>query len=96
MPKKKKRPLFGTIVKMELLKQNMTNRELARSIGIRDSTLSDVIMGRNLSITTKTKIVEALHLPDSVLWLQEGENSLLEYEAGLANGKEEKDRQDCF
>lgn len=74
MPRKKgRRPVFGTIVKMELLKRDMTSRDLARAIGIADSTLCDVIMGRNLSIGTRTKIVEALHLPDSVLTVQNEE-----------------------
>jgi len=74
MPRKKsRRPAFGTIIKMELVRRDMTSRELARTIGIADSTLCDVIMGRNLSRDTRSKIVEALQLPESVLALQSGE-----------------------
>jgi len=74
MPRKKsRRPVFGTIIKMELLKRDMTSRELARTIGIADSTLCDVIMGRNLSQDTRSKIVEALQLPESVLAAQSEE-----------------------
>ena len=70
---------FGRIVKIELLKRDMTNREFAKSIGIKESTLSDVIMGRNLSVTTKTKIVEALQLPGTVLLLKDEDNLPLEW-----------------
>jgi len=58
---------FGTIVKIEMLKRNLTSRELARTIGIAESTLCDILMGRNYSVETRRKIVEALGLPGSVV-----------------------------
>ncbi len=61
---RKRRPAFGLAVKMELLLRGMTSRELARSIGIAESTLCDVINGRNNSVQTKKKISDALHLSE--------------------------------
>lgn len=77
--KKHRHSAFGRIIKLELLKRDMTNREFAKSIGIKESTLSDVIRGRNLSVTTKTKIVEALQLPGTVLLLKDEESLPLEW-----------------
>lgn len=79
MPRKKtRRPAFGTVVKLELIKRDMTSRDLAREIGIADSTLCDVIMGRNRSEATRTKIIEALHLLDSVQTLPEDGGYVME------------------
>ncbi len=60
---RKQRPAFGLAVKMELLRKGMTSRELAGMIGIAESTLCDVISGRNTSERTRKKILEALDLP---------------------------------
>jgi len=62
---------FGTIVKIEMLKQNLTSRELAREIGIAESTLCDVLMGRNYSVENRRKIVKALELPDAVTFVRD-------------------------
>lgn len=62
---------FGTIVKIEMIKRNLTSRELARSIGIAESTLCDVLMGRNYSEESRRKIVEALNLPGSVVSIRD-------------------------
>ncbi len=64
---------FGTIVKIEMLKQSLTSRELAREIGIAESTLCDVLMGRNYSIENRRKIVKALELPDSVMFVHDNQ-----------------------
>lgn len=61
-----KRSEFGMEVKMELIRLGMTSRQLARAVGVADSTLCDVIAGRNHSETTKSKIREVL-----CLWKQE-------------------------
>lgn len=62
---------FGTIVKIEMIKRNLTSRELARSVGIAESTLCDVLMGRNYSEESRRKIVEALNLPGSVVSIRD-------------------------
>ena len=51
---------FGMKVKIRLLEQNMTNRDLARKIGMADSTVCDVIFGRNRRQETQAIIAEAL------------------------------------
>ena len=51
---------FGMKVKIRLLEQNMTNRDLARKIGMADSTVCDVIFGRNRRMETQKVIAEAL------------------------------------
>lgn len=68
MPKKRKSE-FGVFVKVELVQRGMTSRELARSIGLADSTVCDVLAGRNISVHTKRKIVDALNLPQEALEL---------------------------
>ena len=51
---------FGMKVKIRLLEQNMTNRDLAREIGMADSTVCDVIFGRNKRLETQETIAAAL------------------------------------
>ena len=51
---------FGMKVKIRLLEQNMTNRDLAREIGMADSTVCDVIFGRNKRLETQEIIAAAL------------------------------------
>ena len=51
---------FGMKVKIRLLEQNMTNRDLARKIGMADSTVCDVIFGRNRRRETQKIIAAAL------------------------------------
>lgn len=47
-------------VKIALIKNNMTNQELAQKLGYTNSTISDVIFGRNLSQRTKERIAKEL------------------------------------
>ena len=51
---------FGMQVKIALIKNNMTNQELAQKLGYTNSTISDVIFGRNLSQRTKERIAKEL------------------------------------
>ena len=55
-----RRSEFGILVKTELIRQGMTSRQLARAIGVADSTLCDVIAGRNKSEATKQRILDVL------------------------------------
>ena len=60
MRKSKRCTPFGMKVKIRLLEQNMTNRDLARKIGMADSTVCDVIFGRNKRQETQAIIAEVL------------------------------------
>ena len=62
MRKGKRCTPFGMKVKIKLLEQNMTNRDLARMIGMADSTVCDVIFGRNQRTKTQEVIAKALGL----------------------------------
>lgn len=59
-PVRGKKTSFGKKVKMELIRRDMTSRELAKELGIAESTLCDVLAGRNKSEKTRKKIEEAL------------------------------------
>lgn len=59
-----KRTPFGIEIKMELIRRGMTSRDFARSIGIAETTLCDVIAGRNNSVSTREKIVAGLELKE--------------------------------
>lgn len=54
------RSQFGIEVKIELIKQGMTSRQLARKLGMADSTICDVLYGRNTCQQTKQKILDVL------------------------------------
>lgn len=49
-------------VKIRLLEKNMTNKELAGMIGMAESTICDVVFGRNNRPRTQRSIAEALEL----------------------------------
>lgn len=53
---------FGLIVKTELYKKGMTNRELAREIGMTEGTFCDVLAGRNKNPLHQKNISKALEL----------------------------------
>ena len=55
---------FGTKVKIALVKNNMSNQELAEKLGCSNSTISDVIFGRNLSRKTRARIAKELKIED--------------------------------
>lgn len=69
--KSNRRSEFGMEVKMKLIRQGMTSRQLARAVGVADSTLCDVIAGRNRSEITKQRILEVLEQ-----WRREEETEL--------------------
>lgn len=51
---------FGTKVKIALIEQGISSQELAKKIGYTNSTISDVIYGRNCSRMTKQLIAKEL------------------------------------
>lgn len=66
---RKKRSLFGIRVKMELIRLGKTSRQLAREVCLADSTICDVLSGRNTCERTKEKIECVLKR-----WNQESED----------------------
>ena len=58
----KKRPAFGMKVKMELIRLGKTSRQLAKEVGLTDSTICDVLAGRNTCERTKNEIERVLHM----------------------------------
>ena len=64
MRKNKQCTPFGMKVKIRLLEENMTNRDLARKIGMADSTVCDVIFGRNKRQETQEIIAAALGMAE--------------------------------
>lgn len=57
---------FGMKVKIKLIEQNMTSKELARRIGVADSTICDVIFGRNKREKTQRAIAQALEMEEEL------------------------------
>lgn len=57
---------FGREVKMKLIEKNMTNKELAQKIAMADSTICDVIFGRNCNERTKRIIAENLDMDRTI------------------------------
>lgn len=51
---------FGMKMKIALVERGMTNQDLARMIGYTNSTISDVMFGRNSSHATMVLIAETL------------------------------------
>lgn len=58
--KHNQRSEFGIEVKMELIRLGMTSRQQAKALGMADSTVCDIIAGRNKCEKTKDKIKEVL------------------------------------
>ena len=55
---------FGKRVKIRLLEENMTSKDLAQAVGVADSTICDVIFGRNNRKKTQMAIAEVLGIDD--------------------------------
>ena len=55
---------FGKKVKLRLLEIDMTNKELAKEIGMADSTVCDVIFGRNNRKKTQRIIARVLGMDE--------------------------------
>ena len=56
----KKCTSFGVRVKIALIERNMSNKELAKKLGYSNSTINDVIFGRNCSSRTMELIAKEL------------------------------------
>ncbi|HHY73258.1 MAG TPA: helix-turn-helix domain-containing protein [Bacillus bacterium] len=55
-------PLFGIQVKKKLIELNMTQRELARDIGVNENYLTDILRGRRSGRKYKDAIIQRLDL----------------------------------
>ena len=51
---------FGKRVKIRLVEENMTSKELAQAVGMAESTICDVIFGRNNRKKTQMAIAKVL------------------------------------
>lgn len=52
--------LFGKKMKIAMIEQDIPQHQLAKQLGIADSTVSDIIYGRNCCVKTKERIAETL------------------------------------
>lgn len=55
-------PFFGIIVKKRLIELDMTQRELARSIGVNENYLTDILKGRRSGKKYKEAILKTLEI----------------------------------
>lgn len=53
---------FGKKMKIAMVEQGIPQQELAKRLGIANSTVSDIIYGRNQCEQTKSRIAESLGL----------------------------------
>ena len=51
---------FGKKMKIAILEQDIPQQELARRLGLANSTVSDIIYGRNQCERTKKRIADTL------------------------------------
>ena len=57
---------FGMKVRMELLKRNITNKQLADMLGISNAYLSDILRGRRDAFAQKKKKKKILEIKEEV------------------------------
>ncbi|HDH6845890.1 TPA: helix-turn-helix transcriptional regulator [Staphylococcus aureus] len=57
---------FGLKVRTELLKRNMTNKQLAEMLEISSAYLSDILRGRRDAFEQKKRIVKILEIKEEV------------------------------
>lgn len=57
---------FGKKMKIAMIEQDLSQQELAIRLGIANSTVSDIIYGRNCCEKTKVRIAESLGIPESL------------------------------
>jgi len=57
---------FGMKVRMELLKRNITNKQLADMLGISSAYLSDILRGRRDAFEQKKRIAKILEIKEEV------------------------------
>ena len=53
---------FGKQVKIAMLSMGMTSRQLAKALGYKESTLCDILKGRNRSYGRQVEITEMLQV----------------------------------
>lgn len=58
---------FGLRVKTEMMRQNLCVRDIAKAIGKSDSTVCEVISGKNRSKTTRKQILDVLDIEEEEL-----------------------------
>lgn len=56
---------FGKKVKIEMVNRGMTSKELAKMMGYTESTLCDVLKGRNRCERRMKELAEVLGLPEA-------------------------------
>lgn len=57
--------VFGTQAKIEMIKLGLTNKELARRLGYAESTLCDILKGRNRCERRIQEVKDALALAEN-------------------------------
>ena len=57
---------FGLRVRTELLKRNITNKQLANMLGISGAYLSDILRGRRDAFEQKKRIAKILEIKEEV------------------------------
>ncbi|WP_305751862.1 helix-turn-helix domain-containing protein [Mammaliicoccus sciuri] len=57
---------FGLKVRTELLKRNMTNKELAKMLEISNAYLSDILRGRRDAFEQKKRIAKILDIKEGM------------------------------
>lgn len=60
--RKKTIPIFGVQVKKRLIELNMTQRQLAREIGVNENYLTDILQGRRSGTKYRDAINQRLNL----------------------------------
>ncbi|HHW39119.1 MAG TPA: helix-turn-helix transcriptional regulator [Bacillales bacterium] len=75
-------PFFGVRVKKRLIELNMTQRQLAKNIGVNENYLTDILNGRRSGkkyIDRLTKTL-ALDIEESNLYKNEVDKTMFDYE----------------
>lgn len=57
---------FGLKVRTELLKRNVTNKQLATMLGISNAYLSDILRGRRDACEQKKRIAKILDIKEEI------------------------------
>ena len=57
---------FGLKVRSELLRRNITNKQLAEMLGISGAYLSDILRGRRDAVEQKKRIAKILDIKEEV------------------------------
>ena len=68
---------LGIQIKMAMVEQNVTNRELARRIDRSEATVCEVLSGKNKSPHTRRMILETLQLSEELADVNDGRGGAL-------------------